>query len=178
MELIKRQPVGAIVQIAYVVEDIVVAMQHWTEILGAGPFLVLENIEFEDPRYRGNQTEIDLTAALCFSGGVCCELIQQNSHVPSVYRELLDRSGPGFHHWAIFSNSFDEDVARYQRDGHALAFSGALSVGRYAYLDTVAELGGMIELIEDTPVVQEFFDNIESMACDWDGTDPVRYAEL
>ena len=170
------QPDGTVMQIAYVVENIDAALEHWLGKIKAGPFFVLRSLEALDKRYRGAPTDVDLDIALGFSGNVCIELIQQNCKSPSVYRELLDSKGGGFHHWALFAESFEEDVARYQQQGHALAFSGSVAIGgRFAYMDTVAELGGMIELIEATPVVRELFANLENAALQWDGTDPVRY---
>jgi hypothetical protein len=170
------QPDGTVMQIAYVVEDLELALEYWLKKTKAGPFLVLRSLECLDPRYRGVPTDVDLDIALGFSGNVCIELIQQNCKSPSVYRELLDSKGGGFHHWALFAESFDEEVARYQQEGHVLAFSGAVAIGgRFAYMDTVAELGGMIELIEATPGVRELFANLENSAREWDGSDPVRY---
>ena len=165
-------------QIAYVVDDLEAAMEHWLDRMSVGPFFVLRNLEVLDKRYRGSPTEVDLDIALGYSGNVCVELIKQNCPSPSVYRELLDRNGPGFHHWGLFAKSFDQEVDRYRERGHALAFSGAVAIGgRFAYLDTVAELGGMIELIEATAAVRELFANFENASIQWDGSDPVRYLD-
>jgi hypothetical protein len=170
------QPDGTVMQLAYVVENLEVALEHWLKEIKVGPFFVLRSLEVLDKRYRGAPTDVDLDIALGFSGNVCIELIQQNCKSPSVYRELLDTKGSGFHHWALFAEAFDEAVVRYQQQGHVLAFSGAVAIGgRFAYMDTVAELGGMIELIEATPGVRELFANLENSAREWDGTDPIRF---
>lgn len=163
-------------QLAYVVENLELALEHWLREIKVGPFFVLRSLEALDKRYRGAPTDVDLDIALGFSGNVCIELIQQKCKSPSVYRELLDSKGGGFHHWGLFAEAFDEAVVRYQQHGHVLAFSGAVVIGgRFAYMDTVAQLGGMIELIEATPGVRELFANLENSAREWDGTDPVRF---
>lgn len=172
------QPDGTIMQIAYVVEKLDTALTRWVGRLGVGPFFVMNSLEIVEPRYRGASTVLDIDIALGFSGSVCIELIQQNCDSPSVYRELLQSKGEGFHHWGMFSESFDQDVIGYQGDGYELAFSGAVAIGaRFAYMDTVAALGGMTELIEVTPVVRELFSGLEQAALNWDGSDPIRYQE-
>lgn len=166
---------GEVMQIAYVVKDMEQSLEHWLQKMKVGPFFLLNNLEVVDPRYRGEPTDLDINIALGYSGGVCVELIKQNCDSPSVYRELLDSKGEGFHHWGVFSDRFDEDEARYRQQGHETAFSGRVAIGaRYAYMDTVANMGGMIELIEATPNVRELFGNLESAALDWDGSDPIR----
>ena len=169
------QPLGAIMQVAYVVEDMDRALAHWTKTLNVGPFFLFEKFQLLDARYRGQPTDIELDLALGFSGTMCFELIVQKNPVPSVYREVVDRRGYGFHHWAVSTRTFDADVARHQKAGAALAFSGVAGVGaRAGYMDTTATLGGMIELIEINPKVEAFFGMLHAAAQDWDGTDPVR----
>ncbi len=169
------QPTGSIMQLAHVVDDIEAAVVHWTGTLGAGPFYLLPHLQLVQPQYRGRPTNIDCSIALGFSGGVCVEFIQQHDTGPSVFRELLDRSGPGFHHWGVMTESFDAELARLDAAGHGTAFSGAVAVGgRFAYVDTVAALGGMTELIELTPPVADLFRFLGDAAGGWDGREPLR----
>ena len=169
------QPVGQILQVAYVARDLDAALTRWIEHMKAGPFFVLEHLEAVETTYRGQPTDPDISIALGYSGGVCVELIYQHDDGPSVYRDVHGGAGQGFHHWGVASETFDEDVERYQAMGHELAFGGRVVVGgRFAYMDTVAELSGMIELIEWTPKVCELFANMEAAARDWDGGDPIR----
>lgn len=169
------QPLGAIMQVAYVVDDMEAALDKWTKTLGVGPFFLFKNFQLLDARYHGEPTDIDIDLALAFSGSMCFELIVQNNDVPSVYRDVIAERGYGFHHWAVSTRSFDDDVARHKAAGAPLAFSGVAGVGgRAGYMDTTKTLGGMIELIEINDKVEEFFGMLHSAAQDWDGTDPVR----
>lgn len=169
------QPLGAIMQVAYVVENMGAALDHWTGTLGVGPFFLFRNFQLLDPRYRGQSTDVDLDVAIGFSGGMSFELIVQNNDTPSVYREVVDRRGYGFHHWAVSTRTFDADVARHEAAGAPLAFYGVAGVGaRAGYMDTTATLGGMIELIEITPTVEAFFGALWEPSRSWDGRDPVR----
>ena len=169
------QPERTVMQMAYVVEDMDKALQSWLQKIKVGPFFVLKSLAAENLRYRGQPTDLDIDVALGFSGDVCIELIQQNCDSPSVYRELLQGKGEGFHHWGIFSENFEDDIVRYQQQDHELAFSGKVTVGaRFAYMDTVAALGGMVELIEVTPTVRDLFYNMEQAHWEWDGSEPIR----
>lgn len=170
------QPQGAIMQVAYVVEDIEKAMHHWTNKLGVGPFFLFENFALDDYRYRGKPAELDITIALGFSGSMCFELIVQHCSNPSVYKDVVDKKGYGFHHWAVSTNHFDDDLAEHISSGNDEVLYGLVSPvnGRAAYVDTFDELGGMIELIELNPAVEGFFSAVKEASINWDGKDPVR----
>ncbi len=170
------QPLGGIMQVAYVVEDIEKAMNHWTKTLGVGPFFLFEHFALEDYRYRGKPSDLDITIAMGFSGSMCFELIFQHSTSPSVYTEVVGRKGYGFHHWAVSTTSFDADLARYASSGNAEVLYGRVEPvdARAAYVDTMAELGGMIELIEMNPAVEGLFSAVKEPSVNWDGKDPVR----
>jgi hypothetical protein len=61
----------------------------------------------------------------------------------------------------------------YQERGVPLVGSATTGFGaRVAYLDM--ELGSMLELIELSPQVEQFFGMVQAAAKDWNGQDPVR----
>ena len=171
------QPLDGIIQVAYIVEDIHAAMKTFGARLNLGPWFLFEHFEFQWLKYRGTPCELDLTLALANSGHMMFELIQQNDDCPSVYREIRDRRGYGFHHWAVAARpeQYDSALLKYQQQGYALALEGAVAIGaRAAYLDTSAELGGMIEVIEVTPAVEGLFTHIHQASVGWDGSAAVR----
>lgn len=172
-----KQPLGSVAQIAYIVENIETAIKNWSEFLDAGPFFVIEDFEIIDPKYRGQPMgDFNFRLALGFSGGVCIEFIEQSDDVPSVYNEVLAKQGYCFHHWAYMTKTFDEDLKKYQDQGMEISFSGAAGVGgRFVYVDTTEKLQCMVEIIEYTPPVEEFFNMIERASENWDGKEPIRY---
>lgn len=102
-------------------------------------------------------------------------LLQTNDDEPSIYQELKQSHGSGFHHWAVLREDFDDAISEYERKGYPAIFTGEVSVGgRFAYLDTEQQMDGIIELIEPTPAAKELFLRLESAAKDWDGTNPIR----
>ncbi len=172
-----KQPIGSIAQIAYIVENLEQAMDHWINFLDIGPFFVIEDFQLIEPQYRGRPMgDIKFRVALGFSGGVCIELIEQIDDTPSVFREVAMEKGFCFHHWAYMTRDFDNEVKKYQDQGIEICFSGAVGVGgRFVYLDATEETQSMIEIIEFNPKVEAFFAMIEEAAVNWDGTEPVRY---
>ena len=106
---------------------------------------------------------------------MCVELIKQKCDTPSVYRELIETKGGGFHHWGITAADFDREVENYKKQGYTMAFDAALDNGtRFAYFDTVDDLGGMIEFFEPTEIFLGTFAMLEDSARNWDGSDPIR----
>lgn len=171
------QEANRIGQIAYITDDLEVSLKYWTEMFGVGPFFLLNSSGIENMRYRGEVSDVDITAALSYNGSMCIEIIKQNDSSPSVYKEIMDKRGPGFHHWGYMTTDFDADVERYLSSGYELAFSGNVKTGgRFAYMDSFDALGGMVELIDFPENVKNLFEGLHAASIDWDGSDPVRQA--
>ncbi len=164
-----------IFQQAYVVNDLRAAMEKWHAVTGIGPFFVFDPLVVIDPLYRGRPTPIDISIALVQAGDDMIELIEQRSDGPSAYRDMYPAGEEGFHHFACLSGQFDRDLAWHAARGHETAGQGTLDTGmRFAYVDTVGELGVMLELIEDSDYVREFQQNMKDVSAAWDGSDPYR----
>jgi Glyoxalase/Bleomycin resistance protein/Dioxygenase superfamily len=169
------QPVGGIVQAAYTVENIDRAMSDFTQRLNVGPWFVTGPFTPSKGYYRGQPTDMSLTLAVAFAGHMMIELIEQHDDKPSVYQETIKTKGHGFHHWAICSKSFDQDVAGYERAGYPIAFSDLSPRGvRIVYMDTTRDLPGMLEIIETTDALEAIYQSYFDAAQGWDGKDPVR----
>jgi len=174
-QVVFGQPDDGIIQMAYVVEDIHKAMEHWARKLKVGPWFLLDHFTGDEPLYRGAPSRADAKLAMSFSGHMNIELIQQNNDAPSVYREHIERCGYGFHHWGMATANFDADVARYRAAGHATAFICKVpSGGRVAYMDTTSELGGYTEFIELGAGFDAVFARFYAASIGWDGKDLVR----
>jgi len=169
------QPDDGIIQMAYVVADLEESMRQWSTRLRVGPWFVLEHFTGIDPLYRGEPSRADIALAMSFAGHMNIELIQPNNDAPSVYREVIERRGYGFHHWGVATWNFDAAVAHYERAGYPLAFRLAVpSGGRVGYMDTTAVLPGFTELIELGGAFEEVFGRFYRASIGWDGKDPVR----
>ncbi|MBB6125250.1 VOC family protein [Sphingobium subterraneum] len=169
------QPSRGIIQTAYVVEDLRASVKSWRDTLGVGPWFIADRLSLESATYRGNAVEQEIGVAMAFSGHILIELIQPIGDGPSVYHEMIETRGYGFHHVARASDDFDADIAFYAARGHPLVFQALVPTGsRIGYVDTVDTLSGFTELIEYSPPNDLFFTQIYKAALGWDGNDPFR----
>lgn len=168
-------PGSHIMQVAFMVDDLEAACMNWVRTAGVGPFLTVPHVVLEEYGYRGSPASgLDFSVAIAQSGGMQIELIQQHCDNPSAYRDTIARGQGGFHHLAIYTDDYDAVLAGYTAQGFATAVDGSFGGFRFAYVDTSATLGCMIELIEENPLQAEFFVRIAAAAQGWDGTDPIR----
>jgi hypothetical protein len=163
-----------VMQIAYIVPDLKAAIEQYVSLMKVGPWYVSEHFSGEQKLYRGAATNVDMTIAMSYSNQICIELIEQLNDAPSVYTEVRDRRGYGFHHWGVGTYDFHRDAARYRACGYELAFSTMLRGAPLAYFDTTTHLPGMVELIEMNKMREDMFTMMYDGSRNWDGTDPVR----
>lgn len=163
---------GTIVQAAYTVEDIQQGMRQFGSRLGIGPWFLIGPFVPAKGIYRGAVTTMEISLAVAFAGQIMIELIAQHDTKPSVYRETIEkRGGHGFHHWAIGARDFDAAVARYTAQGYPVVFSDISPRGvRVIYVDTTADMPGMLEIIEVTADVEAQYQRMYDAAKGWDGT--------
>ena len=169
---------GPIRQIGYVVKDLRTALDHWTRVLGVGPFFHIERVKASDSKCRGVPTDAEFTIALGNSGDMQIELMQPLDEHPSIFREFLDSGREGMQHVAFWYDTpakMDAIVAHAQARGYEIGQTGYFGEhGRFAFLMTEAHTGTVIELSEVVAWKAELFRTVAEAARDWDGTDPVR----
>ena len=170
------QPVNGVVQHAFVVADLDVAIDTYVSTLGAGPWFVIDRWVGEEAVYRGAPSTAAMRIAMGFSGHILYELIQPLDSEPSVYKELLEKSGPGFHHFGQGSMNYEADVARYKAKGYDLAFEARVApgAGRVGYMDARADIGAFIEVIENDAAMESNFGRFYAASVGWGGSDPSR----
>ncbi len=146
-------PLTQINQIALVVRDLDAALRRYWETLGVGPWKVYTygSPLVREMTYRGRPHEYRMRLALAEVGPLVIELLQPLSG-DNIYVEHLDSKGEGLHHVGIFVPSFDQAVAQAQQQGFSVLQSGRgygrWGDGGFAYLDTEAMFGVILELIE------------------------------
>ncbi|MEM7410022.1 MAG: VOC family protein [Myxococcota bacterium] len=167
---------GEIRQNGYVVHDIEAAMQHWTTVLGVGPFFYFERAPIEEFRYRGETSPLEVSIALAQTGALQIELIQPRNTAPSMYRDFLETGSEGLQHLAYWTERFDDDLARLDARGLDIGQSGQVGGpdGRFVYYETETHPGTVIELSEISGTKGRFFAHIAEVARSWDGGDPIR----
>ena len=168
---------GPIIQNGYVVRDWRSAADHWSRLLGVGPFFVMEHIRFARCTYRGAASPIDMSVAIAYSGDLQIELVEQHNDAPSIYRDYLDAHGEGLQHVGVLVDRLEPSLAL---DGWAerVVQEGETLVGqRFAYVDVGCHPGSMIELIEVSAEARSAFAYMKERAARWDGERPIRIAK-
>jgi hypothetical protein len=164
-----EMPYGAIVQQAYVINDIEAAAARFSKTFGIGPFVLLEHIKLPDVLYRGQPAEMELSAALCQAGPIQIELIQQHYDGPSCYRDTWPKGQEGFHHVAVLCQDFEAERARYEAMGCPTAMIFGSTETRTAYMDARHMSNGMVELYSDYKGIRDLYRLVSDRARTWDG---------
>jgi 4-hydroxyphenylpyruvate dioxygenase-like putative hemolysin len=170
---------GQLRQCAYVVRSVDEAMEHWTQVMGVGPFFVADCFHIDDFRYRDLHAPIDMKVALANCGSIQIELIELVSDTPSNFRDFLVAHGEGQHHIAFWPESFDQELAELLSRGYRVLQSGTTVDGDpFVYLDTEQRHPGtVIELTEVKGLKGRVFESISRAAAGWDGSEPTRSLE-
>ncbi len=164
-----------IVQVAYFVGDAKAAAERMARTLGAGPFFFIPRIELEWGEHRGAPRKFLHSSAYGQWGDVMMELVQQDDEGPSPFRDVYAPGEEGIHHVATMVDSLPETYRHYSELGFGVAAKAATLTGtEFAFIDTVAVLGHMVEIYEKSPQLTAFYRLVRDAALGWDGRDPVR----
>ena len=142
------RPTEGIFQTAFVVEDLDFAIEQFSSRLHVGPWRTFRDVGPEGALYRGEPARARLHVAFGFARHMTYELVQPADDAPSVYRDVINDRGYGFHHFGFGTKDFDEAVAAMRADGYQTVGSLELPDLRLAVFDTRDVMPGMTELIE------------------------------
>jgi methylmalonyl-CoA/ethylmalonyl-CoA epimerase len=139
-------------QIAIVVRDLQQAMRTYVHDYGIGPW---ELYEFDpenvaDMREDGAPVERTWRLAITRVGQVQWELIEPLDD-ESVYARFLDEKGGGLHHVGVAAPDFEGTLAAQAERGNGVLLGGEYKGIRFAYLDTVGDLGFVTEIFSGAP---------------------------
>ncbi len=152
-------------QVAFVVRDLEGAQKFFKEKMGLPRFCVLENLseQITEKMFRGRAAEQTFKLAMAYWGDVQVELIRHVSG-ETCYREFLDRRGEGLHHLGFFHyerDRYEKALEEFARSGCAQLMSGRVGESRYAYFDTEAAIGSVMEMIYLDPAGHELMKRIK-----------------
>jgi catechol 2,3-dioxygenase-like lactoylglutathione lyase family enzyme len=141
-----------ICQVAVVVRDIARAAGTYAEVFG----VPVPEIRVTDPesrartRYLGKPTQARAKLAFLPMGSVTIELIEPVGK-PSVWHRFLEEHGEGVHHIAFRVKGMDKVLSFLADRDIPAVQTGEFTGGRYAYVDSIARLGVILELLEEVP---------------------------
>ena len=164
-----------IVQVACFVDDCRSAAQDMARRFGAGPFFVLERIELAWGEHRGVACPFVHSSAYGQWGHLMVEFVQQDEEGPSPFRDLYRPGEQGLHHVAMMVDSLEATCRDCASQGLAIAARAETRTGtEFAFVDTVEQLGHMIEIYERSDALLGFYDFVRKASLDWDGDTPLR----
>jgi catechol 2,3-dioxygenase-like lactoylglutathione lyase family enzyme len=139
-----------ITQVGIMVRDIETKAQAWADMLGlpVPEIIITDTVDQAHTEYQGEATPARAKLAFFHLGQVDLELIEPIGG-PSTWQEQLDRHGESLHHLAFVIKGMKEKVAYLEAKGIPLVQRGDYTGGRYAYLDGTAQLGAVLELLEN-----------------------------
>ncbi|MFN3218981.1 MAG: VOC family protein [Acidimicrobiales bacterium] len=138
-------------QEAYLVNDIEASVQKWSDLFGAGPFVVTHHHRTDRFDYRGTDHEADVSYAFGYLGDTMIQFIQQHDDTPSIYRDMFDAGQEGFHHVGCLVHDFEAEFERLQGLGFDCATRLYADGVDAAYFDTRSVNGCFTEIHGDPP---------------------------
>jgi catechol 2,3-dioxygenase-like lactoylglutathione lyase family enzyme len=144
-------------QTAYLVNDLDAAIHKWTELFGAGPFVVTHHHQTDRFMYRGTTQEADVSYAFGYLDDMMIQFIQQHDETPSIYREMYANGHEGYHHVAYLVHDFEAEYEHLISLGYEPACRLYADGVDAAYFDTRSVTGGFTEIHGDPPRILAAF---------------------
>ncbi len=140
----------SIVQIGLIVRDLEATIRAWATTFGLPEpeIITSDPVEKAHTEYRGEPTPARVRQAFFQMGPVQVELIEPIGG-PSTWRDQLEQHGDSLHHVAFRVENMPDRLAYLASGGMPLIQRGDYTGGSYAYCDSVARLGLILELLED-----------------------------
>ena len=165
---------GEVMQLAFVPEDFDAAVRHWTEVMGVGPFFLMEGIHLEGMKYRGVPTDAVFDLALAYWGDIQIELIRPRDDHPSIYSGEYADVGGGLHHVCILVDDIEEATRVCGEQGAEIVIEGSLGDSRVIYVDPGQGPGSLVEILQQGEGGPGLFAMIKQAGEGWDGSEPLR----
>lgn len=138
-------------QIGIVVNSVDHFIEQFKSLFGISGFEVIDwPIQGIDPEstYYGNRAYWKMRTAFIALGSIQIEIVEPLEG-RSIYKDFLEKNGPGLHHLRFTVTDFDEKVNCLQKTGIQMISSGKgmRTNSKWAYFDTFNILDGIyIEL--------------------------------
>ena len=102
---------GDIVQLAFMWRDFEAGLRFWSGPMGAGPFFVIDHVEFGEVRYRGAPAQLDLAVGIGYWGDLQIELVHQHNDAPSIFHDWRKTGAK-----ACIMSAFSSATSRWRKE--------------------------------------------------------------
>ena len=169
---------GDIMQLAFVPDDFGAAIAHWTQVMGVGPFFLMEGVRLDNMTYKGEPTDAVFDLALAYWDDIQIELIRPRDDHPSIYTGEYG-AVQGLHHVCILVDDIEQAYRVCGEQGAEIVIEGALGETRVIYVDPAPGTaqggpGSLVEILQQSADGPGLFAMIKQAGVDWDGSDPLR----
>ncbi|MBM7043849.1 VOC family protein [Rhizobium lusitanum] len=138
-------------QICFVTDDVQKSAKWFSDLTGKPipPEGKAADPEEAKAIYNGMPAAVGCRIIMFEFGNIDFEFLQPGPE-KSAWRDLLEAKGPGCHHIAFKTRNLTKRNAFLEAQGHKLLQRGEFQGGhgRYAYYDTMPQLGALVELLE------------------------------
>lgn len=160
--------------LGYVVEDLRVGVERFAATFGAGPFFVMEHLEFDAVTYDGGPAIYDHSSGFAAWGPILVELTQVHDAQPQGLRDALAKPGSGVGHVAWLADDLEAETARLQSAGLRSFHTGRTGPAQAVWFDGGPQLGHPVEVLQRRPELERFYAIVRAAAEGWDGSDVCR----
>jgi hypothetical protein len=145
---------NGVAQVGVLVEDLDRAVETYWKVGRIGPWHIYtyQRPLIKTMHYRGQPANYKMRIALAWVNAFCIELIELGEGGDSIYQEFIKQRGYGLHHLGVVVEDAEVAVAQAEsagfgviQDGRGYGLDGD---GHFAYLDTEAQLGVIVELMQ------------------------------
>lgn len=148
-----------VMQICFVTDNLEKSIAWFSDLSGktASPIGKAADPDEAEATYNGKPASVGCRLAMFVFANIDVEFLEPGPE-PSAWRDLLEEKGPGCNHIAFKTRNLTARNAYLESKGHKQVQRGEFDGGggRYAYYDTMADLGVMVELLEfDTDKAQQ-----------------------
>jgi methylmalonyl-CoA epimerase len=139
-----------VTQVAVIVKDIDKARNAWASVLGmpVPEVSIAEGHESRPTQYKDKSTDAKCKLAFLRMENLQIELIQPLGG-KSTWQEYLDKSGEGIHHIAFNVKDINGVEKKFATIKMPTVQRGGWNGGAYSYVDASADLGCILELLEN-----------------------------
>jgi catechol 2,3-dioxygenase-like lactoylglutathione lyase family enzyme len=153
-ELLSSLKLPAIRQQGIIVKSIDQSVPYYRQVLNIHPWYRI-HFEEEEIYYEGRRIDLELKIAVGYSGPLQFELIEVVGGEDNIYTELINHQTQGLHHIGFEVSNFQKKTELLRNAGftpiqHGILKTKGNTVIRFAYFDTMACFGYILELIETT----------------------------
>ena len=151
--------------ISYALPEIAAVVEHWSSVLGAGPFFLIDRVQFDEVTYDARPAVWEHAGAFGQWGALCIELQEiVEASPPHVAALLTPGPMPVVNHVAYVSDDPEADSAELSAAGHELFLHAKFGGIEVWFHDTTALFGHAIEIHRASANLDAAFERIATVA--------------